>query len=70
MAQRKIHQIEHTTARGTLHIVKVYRDPEYNEFVVNQWSGGVLNDSEYFGDKKDALDTAQYIIDRIKRQFA
>lgn len=71
MAKRKILEIEHTTARGTLHIVKVYRDPEYNEYVVKQWSGEVLQDSEYFtSDKKDALDTAQYIIERIKRQFA
>lgn len=71
MAKRKIHQLDHTTARGTVHTVKVYRDPEYNEYVVKQWSGDVLSDSEYFtSDKQDALETAQYIIDRIKRQFA
>lgn len=71
MAKRKIHQIDHTTSRGTLHTVKVYRDPEYNEYVVIQWSGGVLQDSEYYtSGKQDSLDTAQYIIERIKRQFA
>lgn len=71
MAKRKIHQIDHTTSLGSVHTVKVYRDPEYNEYVVIQSSGGVLQDSEYFtSDKKDALDTAQYIIERIKRQFA
>lgn len=71
MAKRKILEIEHTTARGTRHTVKVYRDAEYNEYIVKQWSGDVLQDSEYFtSDKQDALLTAQYIIDRIKRQFA
>lgn len=71
MAKRKIQQIDYTTAMGTQHTVKVYRDPEYNEYVVMQWSSGVLNDSEYFtSDKQDALDTANYIIERIKRQFA
>ena len=71
MAKRKIHQIDHTTAMGTVHTVKVYRDAEYNEYVVKQWSGDVLQDSEYFtSDKKDALDTANWIIERVKRQFA
>lgn len=71
MAKRKILELEHTTARGTRHVVKVYRDPDYNEFIVKQWNGDALNDSEYFtSDKADALGTAQYIIDRIKRQFA
>lgn len=71
MAQRKIQQLDHTTAMGTLHTVKVYRDPEYNEYIVKHSNGGVLQDSEYFtSDKQDALDTAKYLIERIKRQFA
>lgn len=71
MAKRKIEQVDYKTARGTLHSTKVYRDPEWNEWVVYHYINGVKQDEGYHtSDKADALDTAVYIIERIKGQFA
>ena len=72
MARRKIDQIEYTTKRGNTHKIKVYRDPEYNEWVnVYCINGKAQPGSDYAtNDKQDALDTAQWCIDRIKSQFA
>lgn len=72
MAKRKIHQIDHTTAMGTTHTIKVYRDPEWKEWVNEYLINGVAQTGSDYAtdDKQDALDTAQWCIDRIKRQFA
>lgn len=72
MARRKIHEITHTTARGTIHTIKVYRDSEWNEWAVEHYINGKYQaDTAYTtSDKQDALDTANWCIDRIKSQFA
>lgn len=72
MARRKIHEITHTTAMGTIHTIKVYRDPEWNEWINEYFINGLAQTgSDYATDsKQDALDTAQWCIDRLKKQFA
>jgi hypothetical protein len=72
MAKRLIHTAQHTTQAGAVHTAKVYRDSEWNEWVVKFAANGVkLEKADYHaGDKADAVDTANYHIGRIAKQFA
>lgn len=69
---RKIHQVEHTTGAGTLHTAKVYRDAGNDEYVTRFYIKGKHNpNADYFtNDKVDAIDTANWHINRISKQFA
>lgn len=72
MAKRKIHTVEHTTKAGAVHGAKVYRDSEWNEYVVKFSASGVtlLKADYHTSDKQDAIDTAEYHIKRVAAQFA
>lgn len=70
--RRLIHKAVHTSGSGTTHTAKVYRDSEWNEFVVVfSVDSHILNKSDYHtSDKQDATDTADYHIQRVAKQFA
>lgn len=72
MAKRLILTAKHETRSGTVHTAKVYRDPEYNEWIVKfSVDSHLLNKSDYYAsDKLDAVETAQYHIKRVAKQFA
>lgn len=72
MANRLIHTAQHETKSGTVHTAKVYRSPEYNEWIVKfSVDNHILRKSDYFAsDKQDAVDTANYHIKRVSTQFA
>lgn len=72
MAKRLIQTETHTSGTGTVHTAKVYRDSEWDEYVVKfAVDSHLLKKSDYHtSDKQDALDTAKYHIDRISKQFA
>lgn len=72
MAKRLIHTETHTTGTGTVHTAKVYRDSEWNEWVVKYAvDNHLLKKSDYHTDcKDDAIVTAQHHILRVSRQFA
>lgn len=72
MANRLIHTEKHQTRTGTVHTAKVYRNAEYNEWVVKfAVDSHLLQKSDYFAsDKADAVDTAKYHIKRVANQFA
>jgi len=68
MAKRLIHTATHTTGAGTVHTAKVYRDSEWNEWQVE--FKGSPKATYHTGDKADAVDTANYHIVRMAKQFA
>jgi hypothetical protein len=72
MARRLITTSTHTTTAGTVFAAKVHRDAEWNEYVVSFFKGGKmdLKASYHTSDKADAIDTAQYHILRMSKQFA
>lgn len=55
---RKIHDVR-DESRGV--VVKVYRDAEWNEYVVKLYVGGEFNGDYRTDDKQDAIDTADSI---------
>lgn len=69
---RKLHEVTHTTGAGTVHTAKVYRDAANDEFVTKFYINGKHNqNADYFSkDKADAIDTAEWHINRIAKQFA
>lgn len=69
---RKHHEVTHTTGAGTVHTAKVYRDPENNEWVTRFFINGKHNtNADYFDtDKNGCIDTANWHISRIAKQFA
>lgn len=68
MARRLIHKAEHTTGAGTVHAAKVYRCTEWNEYQVE--FKGAPKATYHTSDKADAVDTANYHIVRMSKQFA
>lgn len=71
MARRLIATESHTTATRTVFAAKVYRDSEWNEYVVSFHKNGKmdLKASYHTSDKADAVDTAKYHIVRMAKQF-
>lgn len=71
MAQRLIHTAKHTTQAGAEHTAKVYRDSEWNEWIVKFSANGVkLTKADYHTDtKQDAIESADYHIYRVSKQF-
>ena len=69
---RKLHEVTHTTGAGTVHTSKVYRDVEYNQYITRFYINGKHNPkADYFtSGKADAIDTADWHIKRISKQFA
>ncbi|QNO00333.1 hypothetical protein QGX21_gp056 [Pseudomonas phage phiPsa315] len=72
MSKRLIHTATHTTSAGTVHTAKVYRDSEWNEWQVQFARDRNTNfkASYHTSDKADAVDTANYHIVRMSKQFA
>lgn len=72
MAKRLIHTETHTTGLGTVHTAKVYRDSEWNEYVVQfaKDRNTAYKATYHSSDKADAVDTAKYHILRMSKQFA
>lgn len=72
MARRLIHTASHTAGTGTVFAAKVYRDSEWNEYVVSFHKAGKmdLKASYHTSDKSDAVDTANYHCVRMSKQFA
>lgn len=72
MAKRLVHTAKHTTSLGIVHTAKVYRDSEWNEYVVQFAKDRNTNfkASYHTGDKADGIDTAEYHIKRMAAQFA
>lgn len=52
--------------------VRIVKDTEWNEFQVMLSIGGVKQDDSTYhtDDKQDAIDTAQFIIDKYVKEFA
>lgn len=69
---RKLKEFKHTTGAGTVHTAKVYRDAANDEFVTKFYINGTHNpNADYFtNDKADAIDTGDWHINRIAKQFA
>lgn len=57
---RKIQEVSKVVASGVVHSAKVYRDVEYDEFVVEFYKDSVrqVNAKYFTDDKQDAIDTA------------
>lgn len=72
MAKRLIHTETHTTFAGIVHTAKVYRDSEWNEYVVvfAKDKNAAYKATYHTSDKVDAVDTSKYHIARIAKQFA
>lgn len=72
MAKRLVHTAKHTSGSGTVHTAKVYRCTEWNEWVVVfSVDNHMLKKSDYHAsDKQDAIETADYHIQRVAKQFA
>lgn len=72
MAKRLIHTETHVTGLGVTHTAKVYRDSEWNEYVVQFAKDRNTNfkASYHASEKADAVDTAKYHIQRMSKQFA
>lgn len=72
MAKRLIHTETHTTGLGIVHTAKVYRDSEWQEWIVQFAKDRNTNfkASYHASDKQDAMDTAKYHINRMAKQFA
>ena len=72
MAKRLVHTEKHVTGLGIVHTAKVYRDSEYQEYVVQFARDKNTNfkASYHTSDVADAKDTAKYHIDRMAKQFA
>lgn len=72
MARRLIHTASYTTRTGAVHTAKVYRDAEYDEWVIRFAAFGVTLQKEDYhtSDKDDAISTAEYHIKLVGKMFA